>query len=84
MTRFLSWVQLRRRKRLDKMATNAQIVFLDGIEFFVTKLGNPDLELKKEHYDVIRANLLGEKRCTDCVANGFWEIPLLSSVACDF
>ena len=65
------------------MATNAQKVLHDGIEFSVTKLGNPNLELKKEQYDVI-LHLLGEKRCTDCVANGFWEIPLLSSVACDF
>ena len=56
--RFLSWVQLRRRKRLDKMATNAHKVFH---EFSVTKLGNPNLELKKEQYDVIRTICL-EKR----------------------
>ena len=58
MTRFLSWVQLRRRKRLDKMATNAHKVFH---EFSVTKLGNPNLELKKEQHDVIRTIYL-EKR----------------------
>ena len=53
MTRFLSWVQLRRRKRLDKMATNAEKVFHDGIEFSVAKLGNSNLELiawRKEIY----------------------------------
>ena len=44
MARFLSWVQLRRLTRLDKMATNAQKVFHDGIEFSVTKLGNPNLD----------------------------------------
>ena len=61
LTRFLSCVQLRRRKRLDKMGTNTQKVFHDGIEFSVTKLGNPNLELKKVQYDVIRA-ICVEKR----------------------
>ena len=62
MTRFLSWVQLRRRAHLDKMATNAEKVFHDGIEFSVTKLGNPNLELKKEQYDW--GHLSVEKGCT--------------------
>ena len=43
------------------MAANGQKVFHDGIELSVTKLGNPNLELKKEQYDVIRAICL-EKR----------------------
>ena len=89
MTRFLSWVQLHRRKRLDKMATNAEKVFHDGIEFSVTKLGNPNLELKKEQYDAIRAICLEKRDVLTvlptgyCVANGFWEIALLSNDACD-
>ena len=37
------------------MAMNGQKVFHDGIEFYVTKLGNPNLELKKEQHDVISA-----------------------------
>ena len=35
------------------MATNAEKVLHDGIEFSVTKLGNTNLELKKEQYDEI-------------------------------
>ena len=71
MTRFLSWVQLRRRKRLDKMATNAQEVFHDGIEFSVTKLGNPNLELKKEQCDVIRAICLEKRDVLTLLPTGF-------------
>ena len=37
------------------MATNVEKVFYDGIEFSLTKLGNPNVELKKEQYDAIRA-----------------------------
>ena len=71
MTRFLSWVQLRRRKRLDKMATNAQKVFHDGMEFSVTKLGNPNLEFKKEQYDVIRAIYLEKRDVLTVLPTGF-------------
>ena len=46
------------------MATNGQKVFHNGIEFSVTKLGNPNLELKKEQYDVIRAICLEKKNLT--------------------
>ena len=41
--------------------TNTEKVFHDGIEFSVTKLGNPNLELKKEQYYAIGAICL-EKR----------------------
>ena len=64
------------------MAMNAQKVFHDGTEFYVTKLGNPNLELKKEQHDVISAICMRKEMY--CVANWFREIPLLSSVACDF
>ena len=37
------------------MATNAEKVFHDGIESSATKLGNPNLELKKGQYDEIGA-----------------------------
>ena len=37
------------------MAMNAQKVFHDGTEFYVTKLRSPNLELKKEQHDVISA-----------------------------
>ena len=43
------------------MATNVEKVFHDGFEFSVTKLENPNLELKKEQYDEIGAICL-EKR----------------------
>ena len=79
MTRFLSWVQLRRREHLDKMATNAEKVFHDGIEFSVTKLGNPNLELNKEQYDEIGAICPEKRDVPDCVANGFWQIALLQT-----
>ena len=79
MTRFLSWVQLRRREHLDKMATNAEKVFHDGIEFSVTKLGNPNLELKKEQYDEIGAICPERRDVPDCVANGVWQIALLQT-----
>ena len=59
-------------------------VFHDGIEFSVTKLGNPNLELKKEQYDVIRAICLEKRDVLTVLPNPSWEIPLLSSVACDF
>ena len=71
MTGFLSWVQLRRPKRPDKMATNAQKIFHDGIEFSVTKLGNPNLELKKEQYDVIRAICLEKRDVLTLLPTGF-------------
>ena len=71
MTRFLSWVQLRRRKRLDKMATNAKEVFHDGIEFSVTKLGNLNLELKKEQYDVLSAICLEKTDVLTVLPTGF-------------
>ena len=71
MTRFLSWVQLRRRKRLGKMVTNAQEVFHDGIEFSVTKLGNPNLELKKEQYDVLSAICLEKTDVLTVLPTGF-------------
>ena len=79
MTRFLSWVQPRRREHLDKMATNAEKVFHDGVEFSVTKLGNPNLELKKEQYDEIGAICPEKRDVPDCVANGFWQIALLQT-----
>ena len=71
MTRFLSWVQLRRRKRLAKMATNELKVFHDGIEFSVTKLGNPNLELKKGQYDVTRAICLEKRDVLTMLLTGF-------------
>ena len=43
------------------MATNEEKVFHDGIEFSLAKLGNPNVELKKEQYDAIRVICL-EKR----------------------
>ena len=43
------------------MATNAEKVFCDGIEISVTKLGNPNLKLKKERYNAIGVICL-EKR----------------------
>ena len=71
MTRFLSWVQLRRRKRLDKMAMNAEKVFHDGIEFSVAKLGNANLELKQEQYDAIRAICLEKRDLLTVLPTGF-------------
>ena len=53
------------------MATNEEKVFHDGIEFSVTKLGNPNLELKKKQYDEIGAIFLEKRDGPDCVANGF-------------
>ena len=43
------------------MATTVEKVFHDGFEFSVTKLGNPNLELKKEQYDEIGAICLGKR-----------------------
>lgn len=53
------------------MATNAQKVFHDGIEFSVTKLGNSNLELKKEQYDVIRAICYEERDVLTVLPTGF-------------
>ena len=50
------------------MATN---VFHDGIEFSLTKLGNPNLELKKEQYDVIRAICLEKRDVLTVLPTGF-------------
>ena len=72
---------MRRRKRLDKMATNVQKVFHDGIEFSVTKLENPNLGLKKEQYDVIRAICLEKRDVLTVLPTGFGKS---RCVACDF
>ena len=45
------------------MATNVEKVFHDCIEFSVTKLGNPNLELKKKQYDEIGAICLEKGMC---------------------
>ena len=53
------------------MATNAEKVFQDGMEFFVTKLGNPNLEFKKEQYDAIRAMCLEKRDVLTVLPTGF-------------
>ena len=53
------------------MATNAEKVFHDGIKFSVTKLGNPNLELKKEQYDAIRAICLEKRDVLTVLPTGF-------------
>ena len=53
------------------MATNEQKVFHHGIEFSVTKLGNPNLELKKGQYDVIRAICLEKRAVLTMLLTGF-------------
>ena len=53
------------------MATNAEKVFHDGIEFSVTKLGNPNIELKKEQYGAIRAICLEKRDVLTVLPTGF-------------
>ena len=53
------------------MATNVEKVFHDGFEFSVTKLGNPNLELKKEQNDEIGAICLGKRDVLTVLTTAF-------------
>ena len=67
MTRFLSWTPVRRRRRNAKMAKRVEDWFHDGMQFCSAKLGYPNLEVKKEQYDVIEAITY---LCAECVTKG--------------
>jgi len=58
---------MRTREQLKKMAE----LFHDGIEFSLTNLGNPNLELKKEQYDAIRAICLEKSDVLTVLPTGF-------------
>ena len=48
------------------MAKRVELLFHDDMQFSVAKLGYPNLELKKEQYDVIGA-CLDKNRCAAAV-----------------
>ena len=69
---------MRRRRRNAKMAERVEDLFHDGMQFSLAKLGYPNLELKKEQYDVLERNAW-TKICAECCQRA-----VLSSVAWDF
>ena len=56
---------MRRRRRNAKMAERVEDLFHDGMQFSLEKLGYPNLELKKEQYDVLERNAW-TKICAEC------------------
>ena len=60
---------MRRRRRNAKMAKRVEDLFHDGMQFSVAKLGYPNLELKKERYDVLE-RYAWTKICAEYVTNG--------------
>ena len=63
---------------LTKWQRNVEEVFHDGIEFSLTKLGNPNLDCREKR------DVLTVLPTQAGVANGFWQIALLSSVTWNF
>ena len=60
------------------MAERVEDLFHDGMQFSLAKLGYPNLEMKKEQYDVLERNAW-TKICAEC-----YQWAVLSSVAWDF
>ena len=57
------------RRRNAKMAKRVEDLFHDGMQFSLAKLGYPNLELKKEQYDVLE-RYVWTKICAEYVTNG--------------
>ena len=69
MSEFPPLIPLRRRRRNAKMAKRVEDLFHDGVQFSLAKLGYPNLELKKEQYDVLE-RYASTKICAEYVSNG--------------
>ena len=70
-TGFLLSSRLRRPKPVWKMASNSEDSFHEAIKFSLEKLGKPDLELKREQFEAIRAVCVERKDVLAVLPTGF-------------
>ena len=70
-TGFLLSSRLRRPKPVWRMASNSEDSFHEAIKFSLDKLGKPDLELKREQFEAIRAVCVERKDVLAVLPTGF-------------
>ena len=70
-TGFLLSSRLRRPEPVWKMASKLEDLFHEAIKFSLKKLGRPDLELKREQFEAIRAACVERKDVLAVLPTGF-------------